>query len=91
MNMASNMVSQVKSTTPMPSDSLVQGFDLRFFYGAKFSGLLGPNGIKSSIFNDHVLGVTSVKALVRVSRIAPITKANVSLQEPRGVNERLDP
>jgi hypothetical protein len=33
-NMASNMVAQMKPITLVPSDSLIHGFDPRFFCGA---------------------------------------------------------
>jgi len=82
MNMASNMASQVKPIAPTLSDSLAQGFDPRFFYGVKFFGPLSPDGIESSILNDHVSKVASDKTLVRVSTTAPITRANVQMQEP---------
>ncbi len=38
MNMASNIVSQVKPTSPMPNDFLAQGFDPRFSMGLNFRG-----------------------------------------------------
>jgi len=82
MNMASNMASQVKPIAPMLGDSLAQGFDLRFFNGAKVFGPLGLDGIKSSILNDHVSKVAGDKTLVRVSTTAPIIRANAQVQEP---------
>ncbi len=89
--MASNMVSQMKPIAPTPNDFLVQGFDLRFFCGAKFLGPIGPNGIKLSILDDHVSRVADDKTLVKVSTTTPIIRASAQVQEPRGVNERLDP
>jgi hypothetical protein len=63
----------------MLSDSLAQGFDPNFFYGVKFFGPLGPNGIKSNIPNDHVSKVAGDKTLVKVSTTAPITRANAQM------------
>jgi hypothetical protein len=79
MNMASNVASQVKPIAPTLSDSLTQGFDLKFFYGVNFFGPLGPDGIKSSILNDHVSKVAGDKTLVKVSTTAPITRANAQM------------
>ncbi len=36
--MASGMVTHVKPIALVPSDSLACGFDLGFFYGARFQG-----------------------------------------------------
>jgi hypothetical protein len=41
--------------------------------------------------DDHVSRVAGDKTLVKVSTFAPITKANVRMHEPQGVDERLDP
>ncbi len=75
-NMASDMVAHVKPIIPTSSDSSTQGFDPRFFCGVRFSWPLSPNEIKLDILDDHVSRVAGDKTLVRVSPIAPITKAN---------------
>jgi hypothetical protein len=75
-SMASDMAAHVKPTALAPCDSSVQGFNLGFFCGARFLGPLGPDEIKSSIFDDHVLEAVDDKTLVKVSIVAPITKAN---------------
>lgn len=89
-SMASSMASQVKPTTHESCDFSTQGFNLGLFYGARFSRPLSLNEIESYIFNDHILGATSDKNLVRVSAIALIIRANVRVQEPQGVNEKLN-
>jgi hypothetical protein len=71
------MATQVKPIALAPSDFLVQGFDPRFFCGARFSRPLGPNEIKSSNLDYHVLGAIDDKTLLKVSTTPPITKANV--------------
>ncbi len=76
-SMASNMAAHVKPTAPTPCDFSVQGFDPKFFCGARFSGPLGLDEIESSIPNDHVLKGANDKTLVKVSTTAPITRANV--------------
>jgi hypothetical protein len=38
----------------MLGDFLAQSFDLGFFCGPRFLRPLGPDEIKSSIFDDHV-------------------------------------
>jgi hypothetical protein len=62
-SMASNMASQVKPTAFVLNDSLAQGFDLRFFYGGRFSGPLGANEIELDILDDHFLGFRVLTAL----------------------------
>jgi hypothetical protein len=63
----------------MPCDFLTNGFDLGFFYGVRFLRPLGLDEIKSCIPDDHVSRVACDKTLVRVSTIAPITRANVQM------------
>jgi hypothetical protein len=80
----------VKPTALAIDDFSTKGFDLGFFCGAGFLRPLGLDEIKFGIPNDHVSGVVSDKTMVRVLTIAPITKASAQVQEPRGVDERLN-
>jgi hypothetical protein len=77
--MACTMASHVKPTGLAQSDSLVQGFDLRFFDGVRFSGPLCVDGIELDIPDDHVLKVVSDKTLITVLTTAPITRASVRM------------
>ncbi len=45
MSMASSMASHVNLITLVLGDFSTQGFNPRFFYGAKFLGSLGPDEI----------------------------------------------
>jgi len=81
-SMASNMATQVKPRALVLGDYLAQGFDLGFFCGARFLRPLGPNEIKSDIFDDHVLGAINDKTLVNLLTLAPITRGSAKVQEP---------
>jgi hypothetical protein len=81
-SMASNMATHVKPTAPVQGDYSVEGFDLRFFCGAKFLRSLSPNEIKLGIPNDHLSGAVDDKTLVRVLTLAPITRGSAKVQEP---------
>jgi hypothetical protein len=79
MNMASNMVTQMKPTTPMLGDFSAQGFNLRFFCGAKLSRPLALVEIQLGLPNDHISGVVGDKTLLKVSITAPIIKASARM------------
>jgi hypothetical protein len=90
-SMASRMASNVKPIAFVPSDFSSQSFDLRFFYGAKFSRPLSMDEIKLGIIDDHVSRPTNDKTMVKVSTITLITKASARMQEPHGVDKRFYP
>jgi hypothetical protein len=73
-NLASDMVAQVKPTTPVPSESSTQGFNPRFFYGVGFSRPLGLDEIKSGNSNDHVSRATIDKTWLRFQQLHQLPK-----------------
>jgi hypothetical protein len=78
-SMASSMATLVKPTTPTLGDFSIYGFDLGFFYGARFSRPLGPDEIEASISNDHVSRATDDETLVRVLTTPPIIRASARM------------
>ncbi len=82
MSTTSNMVTQVKPITSMLDDFSIQGFDLGFFYGVGFLGALGLDEIESNITNHHVSKSIGDKTLIKVSTVAPTTKASAQMQKP---------
>ncbi len=61
---------------------------LDFFAKVGLSRPLGLDDIELGIIDDHVLGATDDKTLVRVLIITLITRANVKVQKPQRVNKK---
>jgi hypothetical protein len=77
-----NIQTQMKPIASMLDDFSIQGFDLGFFYGVGFSWALGLDEIESNITNHHVSKSIGDKTLIKVSIVAPTTRASAQMQKP---------
>jgi hypothetical protein len=93
------MATHVKSTTSKPrkakdredGQSYGSNAGQGFFCGASFSGSMAPDETKSHMSGDHESWVANDGNHVMVPNLAPMTRVNVHVLEPHGVDERLDP